>query len=896
MFINPLLSSIPNWGVAYMNVKPDGKPSKAPVISTRFTYQLNELTADNRFYTLDEAQQWLEHVRKSGNKAELSFGMCRADNILCVDIDYKHMGHSQEDVDFVLETIKRECKTFWELSASKQGLHLYYLIEPGLTLNYLQFAIGEYNAKGEVIKGEIGLYMEKRHIIQMCADHGGEIVPLCGYGLQAVSVANSRPKLDITKMIEGATCTQAQFDKALESARKSKHWWPGADTNAGQGEGSHSAGDLALFKHVAIQVNFDWQSTLEVFKQSPRYNPERIVKKNVNRDWFADEAKRACAARYQEQVNTDLMVSSVQINMAKPPQKPVASPLPKKAVKEYKDTETGVTLSLGKLVGDSAAEPLPPAKVPELIKQPEIHLDSPLNVPLPTNPKIAKVSELEEWPKLKTGEDNPSNVDYRTPEGFIQFVTAHDNDLLMVKIAKLLMAQTESIATSVDTYILNALLLLTTLIGPKAKNYVDGENNSLFTSPRVINVGGTGTGKTLLAKAVNEVLASVPADARPGFANGLPVSGQAAHDTISTLGTGNGLFWYLPEVAELLAADSTDSQRNKPHLFEANKILFISAADATAYGTALPSMFSVGKNRPAVQGIYVSTLGDCTAEIFATIFGTSAVRGTTNRGIFNLMSGKIPSWTSQLDEETPIRRRALAAQLAHRQMLSDEVVEQLTCLGRGELITGKRFARLDPLRIYLASPSSQPPVVERLFKEVKAAETSNINARAMQHIRSLLQTAAVCDLTHDKELDRYCVNPDLARLVIGLVTRAGLVLSDVGGLLSESNSTGDAVQDAIVTNIYKIILKGPPAVHAHRKAELLKSFIGKSLALHNMDRHPTVVNLGTAKRSVLNNALIDLAENGHYITEVPPNEKVMNGLAPNGVWYKLNLQAFNTIV
>lgn len=891
--INPLLASLPNWGVAHMNLKADGKPSKAPVTSTRFSYCLNELTVDKRYFSLQDAREWLAHVTSYGNKAALAFGLVREDNILCVDIDFKGMGHSKKDLDFILKTIIAKCGTFWEYSASMEGLHLYYIVSPDLELNYAQFGIGEYNENGKVIKGEIGLYMDKRYIVQVDAPSGGEIAELNSYGLQAVATANSRPKIDYNAVVGDANCSQAEFDKALESAKKSKHWWPGQDTGDGMSDNSHSAGDMALFKHIAIQVNFNWQAALAIFQQSPRYTSERIAKKNVNRDYFADEAKKACISRFQEEATKTLIMSSVQLNLELPKvavtiEQPTTSPIAVPAKVAYKDDETGVVLAL-----DSAFH-LPAGLEEVKFKPTMVNGTSPPTVPLPINKTKKDVIRQDVWPPLRDGTLNPSNVDYESPEGFIRFVTSHDDDLLVVKIAKVLMARMPSVATSVDTCLLNSLLLLSAIIGPKAKNAKDTEPGSIFATPRVINVGETGTGKTVLAIAMQNVLSALPADAKPSYHSGIPVSGQAVHDKLSKSATGNGLLWYLPEVADLLMADSSDAQRRNPHLFLANQTLLISAADSSTYGTPLPAMEGVTKPRPEVQGVYVTTFGDCTKEVFTSIFDTSATRGTTNRGIFNLMSPKIQAWSDKLDNETPARCRELSAMLADCQTVRDDVVNKLAALGRGELVPGLRYNRLDPLIIYLASPSDQPPRVEKLLLDVKQTETLNINARAIQHIRSLLQTVAVCDPVYDKQLDRFCINPDIAELVIGLVLRAGQALSNEGGLLTAEHSTSDKIQDAIVSSIKKKIEKGLPAIHMNKYAEFVKGFITKSMATYGMQNHPSMASASN-KGLTLSNALRDLAEDGYYLTEVLPTEKAMNGLSANGSWYKMNLDAFNKL-
>ncbi|MNZ44501.1 hypothetical protein D3C78_621330 [compost metagenome] len=840
--------------------------------------------------------------------------MVREDNILCVDIDFKGLGHSKEDLDFVLKNIVKECGTYWEVSASGEGLHLYYKVSADLELNYAQFGISEYNAEGKILNGEVGLYMDKRFIIVIDGPCGGQLSELTAYGQQAVTVANSRPRVDYDAVVNGAVCNQVEFDRALESAKKSKHWWPGQDTGDGMSDNSHSAGDMALFKHIAIQVNYCAEAALEIFKQSPRYTPERIKKKNVNRDYFAMEAKKACASRFLEEASKNLVLSTVQLNLApaRPAGPPVASPPtppakvakpadiapePVKPIPQFKDAETGVVLAL-----DSAFH-LPTgfenySVTPQketLAHKVVTAIDSPVALPVAKMRKQEEVAiKQESWPALQDGRPNPSNVDYSTPEGFICFVTAHDDDFLVVKVAKLLMARVESVATSTDTYLLNSLILLSSLIGPKVKNSMDGENSSLFASPRIINVGDTGTGKTVMANAVQELLQVVPADARPSMFSGLPVSGQAVHDQLASVGTGNGLLWYLPEVAELLVADSSDAQRRSPHLFEANKLLFITAADATTYGTQLPAMLSVTKNRPAVQGVYLTTYGDCTKEIFSSIFDNSATRGTTNRGIFNLMVPAIPAWTNQLDNEPPQRKRDLARMLAEAQAAREDVITRLTELGRGEFTPGKRYSRLDPLRLYLASKSDRPTIVEDLLQDVKNTATHNINARATQHIRSLLQTVAVCDMLYDEQLDRFCVNEVLAEIIIGLVVRAGDALSNVGGLIKASFSTNDKYQDAVLSNIKKILTKGVPSVHAHRRVELSHGFIGKSLAIHGMQNHPTIASNPNG-RIILTSALTDLAEAGFYLTEVVPAEKAMHNLAPNGTWYKLNIEAFDAI-
>lgn len=329
--IDSKLVALNNWGVVRST---EGNP-KVPVQSNRFAYKLNQLTADLRMFSINDAWAWMQHSQAQidiGTSYNIAFGMVKEDRLLCIDVDvYALDGKTRIDHQELLKKMAIECGTYWELSVSRKGLHMWYEVPAGFELpNGLSAAkfqhMSDWGGINCIIKFDF-LYHSHYVVIPHDSARGGSIVPLSSIGKGIVECleleySNKVALAELPAQIEPDI---DEMQAAIASAKMSAHW------NRIEGEdGSNS--DWALLGWISKQVRCNVEACLRIFKLSPRYTPERAIEKkrtSAQYDLYLQKsAIRACQKAHAEILQRD---SAPKPSMSLPPPPP-QRPVPKVSV------------------------------------------------------------------------------------------------------------------------------------------------------------------------------------------------------------------------------------------------------------------------------------------------------------------------------------------------------------------------------------------------------------------------------------------------------------------------------------------------------------------------------------------------------------------------------------
>jgi len=89
-------------------------------------------------FSINDAWAWMQHSQAQidiGTSYNIAFGMVKEDRLLCIDVDvYALDGKTRIDHQELLKKMAIECGTYWELSVSRKGLHMWYEVPAGFEL------------------------------------------------------------------------------------------------------------------------------------------------------------------------------------------------------------------------------------------------------------------------------------------------------------------------------------------------------------------------------------------------------------------------------------------------------------------------------------------------------------------------------------------------------------------------------------------------------------------------------------------------------------------------------------------------------------------------------------------------------------------------------------------
>lgn len=893
--IDSKLASLNNWGIIDLSMDPaTGEPRKIALVSPSRTYRLNQLDAEHKFNDLATARQWLAHVRSQGMTACLGFGLSRDDNILCVDIDLK--GLPPAEISYIMAKIKAECATFWTVSQSGKGLHLYYTVTPDLVLNRKRAGHG------------LEVYMEKRYLAEPDGETGGVLSPLCSFGAAAVARANSRPATADAEDLPYTPVSAEQFGVILERANAYPYFQGFSD------EVDYSAGDWATFKFLAKVTDYNPDVAAELFRQSGRYNQERVAKKNKGgRDYFEMSAVNACRSAWFERSQENAAISQVRLvlppvqlappvrvgdsspaSVKKPeaPWKPTAPPakvwppteqpaaVEAKPTVEEKPTEVnaivdGVVLNL--LPSPPKPKPKPQPPVSEVLAT-----ISAIKAPTPKGTPVPNKGEAEAWPPLKDGSPNPSGTCAGSLVEFIRYTEPHELDWLPVAVAKCLMRKMNF--SSKRTCLLAAFTMLSSLVGRKAY-YMRATGSRSFPALRLLNIGDTGTGKTALANAMSDILNTLPAIDRPEMIKALPVSSQGVYDSVQrAVANRKAVMWYLPEQGRLLAAEG-DSNAD-PHAKNAlNQLL--SLYDASLGDGIMPGIASAagmgGDKRPALSGTFVTLFGDTTKAVYNSIFGSGAESGSTNRLLINFMTTDVVGFEPRASGSNPMERRTANAAALSVNCMPPWLEERLKEVVEGSFVPGERATTEQPMEIELEGPLDDHTEFSAgaVMNELRSTKAlHSVLARSHVHIASMLLTAAAVDPLYDKTGNYYCIPTSVVTYVRDVVEKAGEAVMKEGDLVTDEDGVSE-MQNAIINNIIKVLSKPLPKAYAGSPScsKIGEGIIPVSLITLNIMQNRAFTTIPVASRKrVVDDTINELSDARIYFSRLSVEEAILSGL------------------
>lgn len=896
------LSHIPNWGVArvFMDTK-DGKLKKLALQSPYRNYRLNELTSTNRYHSLEDATKWLNTLRKNDPHGEyhLAFGFALEDRICVVDRDLKHFEDWKARMQAALDN---SGGGYIRVSHSGKGVH-----EIGYLPNDVEVLRNRADDVTEV-------YCHGRYILVVeNAAHRGEFKELCGGALATVHEANKRPsqlaaKRAVSKKqanlqpLQPVQLTDTQWAYARQVAQRST-FWDGTQHPNVHGRPDPSSGDYALFADIAQAVQFDPDAAMVIFKESGRYSPERIQKKNAGRstDYFYYTATEAM---FDIRERTPTLSLTVDWDRAAkdPTYTPEVAQIEQARAKASLDPLSHLkTINFKPMQEDS--QPTQSVSKPTFLPS-DVKLNlslTPTAVPIQTEDKaytqekpslnIALTKHVEKeghapaWPPLLDGTPNPSGTKVDTLEDLMLYLTPWENEPCSVQLAKMIGQELNQF--SQEGLLILSYAHLASCVSGKAVYRALGESEYLRAALSVINIGDAGTGKTKVQIGVNHVFDRILGKDLPGQPNLLRPrteedsgsSGAGVYNVMKRVDSSKrSCNWYIAEIGAWWKAAA--GVLSNPHLEEA-ALSALRIVDATHYVSRPFTAKSAGNvDRPPLYNIYASIYGDMTVDDYLAGLDGNISTGMHSRLLFNQVSAKIKGFNC-LSEDLTVRGRIEWMErldaLKHR---SAELVRPVFInKAKGNLIPGERaYTTESPLVIIMDSPPSEGDhntVGARLQKLHSGDTRHTALARGAQHIASM----ALVDAIYNPYIeDGCCFVPtryfDFASDLILRLADSTMQLTSLTG--SKHGLT--RAETLVIKQFFKMVDgKAPTAIrespgYAALCEQKMVSVSVLAMGLHERAEFKAKGPFGSVGKDHVLHVIKRLAEAGDYFTELSRDE------------------------